>query len=171
MTKNDKIYRIVSIGIFLLHICVFVFVVLIGFLPFKENENFYEVFNGFFGERFAAIQPYFILAILLVSSILSYFTIKHPWLSLGVLICSFYSFLIVVIPIAVEIALVSFTSPWLGTSMSTYGIGFSLMNAASCIVNVDIVFLIYAMVTLVVRAKRKYKETKFPVNDEPKTSF
>ena len=69
MFKNDKIYRIVSVCNFLLHIFVFVFVVNIAFLPYREKQNFYECFVGFFDERLNTIQPYIVMAILLLSCV------------------------------------------------------------------------------------------------------
>ena len=67
MMKNNKIYHIASICNFLLHICVFAFVVVVGFLPFCEKRNFYDCFVGFFGKALSGIQPYFVLAVLFLS--------------------------------------------------------------------------------------------------------
>ena len=69
MIKNDKIYHIVSICSLVLHICVFVFVIIVAFLPFHEKRNFYECFIGFFGNSLSFIQPYFVMMILFLSRV------------------------------------------------------------------------------------------------------
>ena len=92
MTKNDKIYHITSVCAFVLHICVFVFVVAVGFLPYQENKNFYEIFSGYFGNVFSSFHPILMLAILLISCVFSYFTINRPHLSFWAGILSFVFF-------------------------------------------------------------------------------
>ncbi len=52
MSKNDKTYHIASVCSFVLHICVFVFVLIVGFLPFHEKRNFYECFTYNTGDGF-----------------------------------------------------------------------------------------------------------------------
>ena len=154
MFKNDKIYRIVSVCNFLLHIFVFVFVVIIAFLPYREKQNFYECFVGFFDERLSTIQPYIVMAILLLSCVMAFLVIKRPWLSMLILISSSSFFVIATLPYSIEAMIIGFASPWIGGSMATYGIGFKLIVAVSYIVYFDIAFFVYSVITLFIRAKR-----------------
>ena len=153
MSKNDKIYRIVSIIGLLLHIFVFVFVLIVGFLPFHENKNFYESFTGYFGENLSIYQPYFIMAIMFISCVPALLSIKYPPISFFTGVCTLFFFVIVVLPYTFEAAFVGLASPWIGAEMSTYGIGFELMGAASYIIYFDMAFFIYSIITLFIRAK------------------
>jgi len=136
-----------------------VFVVIVGFLPFRDNKNFYECFIGFFGDTFSTIQPYFLMSILFLSCVMSFFAIKRPLFSFIVLVCTFIFFLIYIIPYSIEIVMFGFTSPWIGGSMSTYQISFKLIGAVSHIVEFDIAFLLYSIITLIIRV-RKNKQIK-----------
>lgn len=154
MFKNDKIYRIVSVCGFLLHIFVFVFLVIIAFLPYREKQNFYECFTGFFDESLSIIQPYIVMAILLFSFVMAFLAIKRPWISALTLILSLSFFVTATLPYSIEAMIIGFASPWIGGSMATYGIGFKLIVAVSYIVYFDIAFFIYSVITLFIRAKR-----------------
>ncbi len=153
MTKNDRIYHIVSICSFVLHFCVFVFVLIVAFLPFCEKRNFYECFIGFFGSNLSTIQPYFLMAILLLSCVGAFFAIRQPLFSFMIIVCSVSFFVIAALPYSIEAMIVGFASPWIGGNMSTYGIGFDLIFAASDVFYFDIAFLIYSIITLVIRSK------------------
>ena len=157
MIKNDKIYCIAGICSFLLHICVFVFVMVVGFLPFREGQNFYECFIGFFGETLSAIQPYLVMAILFLSGVMAFFAIKQPLCSCAVLVCSLSFFVIAVFPYSIEGMIVGLASPWIGVNMATYKISFELIDAASYIVYFDIAFWIYSVITLIIRARKNLK--------------
>ena len=78
MIKNDKIYHIVSACSLVLHICIFVFVIIVAFLPFREKRNFYECFIGFFGNSLSIIEPYFVMMILFLSCLGTFLAIKRP---------------------------------------------------------------------------------------------
>jgi len=149
MSKCDKIYRIISVINFLLFICLFVFVTHVGFLPFREEQNFYECFTGFFGETLSTIQPYLVMAILFLSCIMAFFAIKRPLFSSFIWVCSLAFFVIATLPYAIEAMIVGLASPWIGGSMATYKIGFELINAVSRILYFDIAFLIYSAITLI----------------------
>ena len=153
MSKNDKIYRIVSIIGLLLHIFVFVFVLIVGFLPFHENKNFYECFTGYFGENLSIYQPYFIMAIMFISCVPALLAIKYPPISFFTGVFMLFFFAIVVLPYTFEAAFVGLASPWIGAEMSTYGIGFELMGAVSYIIYFDMAFFIYSIITILIRAK------------------
>ena len=155
MVKNDKIYHIVSICNFLLHIWLFVFVVIVGFLPFCGNRNFYECFIGVFGSTLSTVQPYFVMAILFLSCFGAFLTIKRPLFSFLTVACVMAFFVIATLPYSIEAMIIGFASPWIGGGMSTYGIGFDLIVAVSYIFYLDIAFLIYSVVTLFLRFKRK----------------
>lgn len=154
MVKNNKIYHIVSIYSFVLHICVFAFVVIVAFLPFQKEHNFYEVFDGFFGDRLSAIQPYAVMTVLLLSCVGAFLAIKKPLYSFMIAACSASFFVIAALPCALEAMMVGFMSPWLDVSMPVYGIGYQLISAASYICCLDVVFVIYTIVTLISGAKR-----------------
>lgn len=155
MIKNDKVYHIISICNFLLHICLFVFVVIVGFLPFCENRNFYDCFIGFFGKTLSIVQPYLVMAILFLSCVGAFFAIKRPLFSFLVVFCSISFFVIATLPYCIEATMVSFVSHWIDRSMSKYGIGFDLIAAVSYIVYFDVTFLMYSFATLFIRPKRK----------------
>lgn len=154
MTKNDKIYRIVSVFSLALHSFVFIFVAVVGFFPFRENQNFYECFVEFFGNFLGILHPYFIMSILLLSCLMAFFAIKRPIFSIFLSVCSFAFFLIIIFPYCIEAMVVGFGSPWIGEGdMATYKIGFDLMGKASCIIYFDFAFIVYSAVTLVLRIK------------------
>jgi len=90
---------------------------------------------------------------------MSFFAIKRPLFSFIVLVCTFIFFLIYIIPYSIEIVMFGFTSPWIGGSMSTYQISFKLIGAVSHIVEFDIAFLLYSIITLIIRV-RKNKQIK-----------
>lgn len=154
MTKNDKIYKIVSIFGFALHICIFVFIAVAGFFPFRENQNFYECFVGFFGNFLGILHPCFIMSILLLSCLMAFFAIKRPDFSIFISVCSFAFFLIIILPYCIEAMVVGFSAPWIGGEMATYKIGFDLMGKASCIIYFDFAFIVYSAVTLALRIKK-----------------
>ncbi len=153
MIKNDKIYHIVSMCNFVLHLCVFVFVVVAGFLPYQENKNFYEIFNGYFGNIFSFFHPILMLTILLIACVFSYFTIKLPHLSFWVGVLSLVFFVLELLPYSFEIAFVSFLSRVGEIGISTYQIGFKLISGAAYIIYFDMVFFIYSVITLYIRTK------------------
>lgn len=95
MRPWDKIYKFASITYFIIHILVFIFVIIIGSLPFREGENFYQVFTGYFGSTFPVIHPYVLLLVLLLSGICAFFTIRQPEASFTVAILSFAFFMLV----------------------------------------------------------------------------
>lgn len=142
MLKNEKVYRGVSIFTFVLHICVFLFVVGVGFLPFDENMNFYKYFSGFFGEKLAWIQPYLLLAVLGLSCLAAYFAIKRPLHSVFVLLYAGAFFVMGSIPYAFT----ALASPWFGASALDFEIGFDLFTIASYVVYFDVAFFIYALI-------------------------
>lgn len=153
MIKNDKIYHIASIFSFVLHICVFVFVIIVAFLPFFEKRNFYECFTGFFGSNLSTVQPYFVMAVLFLSCVGAFLAIKRPLFSFLVVSCVMSFFVIATLPYSIEAMIIGFASPWIGGSMSNYGIGFDLIVSVSYIFYFDIAFLIYSVVTLFIRPK------------------
>lgn len=155
MSKNDKIYRIASIVSLGLHIFVFVFVLFVSFLPFHENKNFYECFTGYFGENLSIYQPYFIMAILFLSCVTALLAIKYPPISFLTAVCTLSFFVIIILPYSFEAAFVGLVSPWISAEMSTYGIGFELMGAASYIIYFDIAFFFYSIITIFIMLKIK----------------
>ena len=140
MLKNDKIYRIISIISFYLHICIYIFVSVVGFLPFREKQNFYDCFVGFFGNTLSIVQPYFVMAILLFSCVAAFFAIKRPSFSFFVLASSVAFFVIATLPYSIEAMIIGFASPWIGGSMATYKIGFDLICKISYTFYFDIAF-------------------------------
>lgn len=157
MSKKDKIYHIISIISFCLHICVFIFVTVIGFLPFMEQQNFYDCFVGFFGNTLSAAQPYFVMVILFLSCVAAFLAINRPSFSFFVLACSLSFFVIATLPYSIEAMIVGFSSPWIGGSMSTFRIGFDLICKISYTIYFDMAFFIYSMFTLFIRIKKAHK--------------
>lgn len=153
--KNEKIYRIVSNISFIIHSCVFVFVIIVSFLPYNEGKNFYQVFSGFFGEVLSPVQPIFMLIVLFSGCVFSFFAIKKPLLSIIAAVLTFLFFFAEALPIVVEAILVSLFSRLSGeTDISAYQIGYKLMNTASFIIYFDFAFVLYSIITLIYRKER-----------------
>ena len=153
MVKNEKIYKVASVVSFILHIFIFLFVVIVGFLPFCEKRNFYECFIGFFGNNLSTIQPYFVMTILFLSCVGAFLSIKRPLASFLVVACTISFFVIATLPYSIEAMIVGFASLWISGSMSTYGIGFDLIVGASYVFYFDIAFFVYSIITLFIRSK------------------
>ena len=153
MTKNDKIYRIVSISAFIVHICLFVFVLIVGFLPYRTSQNFYECIVGFYGTTgLAAFSPYILMLILLLACLFAFLAVNHrPILLFWAAALSLTFFVGALLPYLFEAAFVGFVSPWINGSMSEYGIGFKLLSGASYIIYFDIAVLAYLIIGLVVK--------------------
>ena len=83
----------------------------------------------------------------------AFLAIKRPLISFFVIVCSASFFVIATLPYSIEAMIIGFASPWIGGSMSAYGIGFDLIVAASYTVYFDIAFFIYSVVTLFIRSK------------------
>lgn len=154
MIVYQKIYRTISILSVIVHICVFAFVIAVGFLPFRESLNYYECFIGFFGKTLSAIQPYIIMGILFLTCISAFFTIWQPSLSLLVLILTVTFFVIILLPYSIDEMVIGFASAWIGGNMPMYGKGFELMCAASYIIYFDIIFFICSVVELIFKRKK-----------------
>lgn len=151
MIKNDKIYRIISVCGFVLHVCIFAFVLMVGFLPYYEKCNFYDCFIGFFGDRLSSLQPYLVMMPLLLSCVGGFCAIRRPLFSFVIVLCSTSFFVIATLPYSVEAMVVGFMSPWVHGNMSTYGVGFDLIVAASYVVYFDIAFAVYSVITLFIK--------------------
>lgn len=156
MLVYDKIYKIISFINFLIHILLCVFIIIVGFLPFRETQNFYEVFTGFFGEELSELHPYFILSILFSACAFAFFAIKRPLFSILTLILSFFCFVIIEFPYSFEAAFVEFTSKWIASSMSNYGIGFTLIGYASYVIYFEFAFAMYSLAIWLIRHKRTF---------------
>lgn len=154
MIKSNKIYHIVSISNFILHICVFLFVTLVGFLPFRDDRNFYESFVGFFSETLSTIQPYVLIGILFVSCVGAFLAVKRPLFSLLVLASTLVFFVCAILPYTIDAMVFGLFSSEMIASMSIYKIGFKLINRVSRIVCFDIAFFVYSVITLIIRRKR-----------------
>ena len=153
MSKNDKIYRIISLINFWLHIGVFVFVIAVGFLPFKENENFYEYFGN---NSVDSYKSYFIIALLFLSCLAAFITIKHPLCSFIVLPLSFFAFFIIVFPYCLDAMIIGLVQHGGEIDMSMYKTGYRLMEIASYVSYFEIAFLIYSIVVFFIRLNEKY---------------
>ena len=97
------------------------------------------------------IHPYLILLVLVASCVCAFFAIKKPAISILMLVSTFAFFLIIALPYSIEAAVVGFSSPWIGGSVGSYQIGFSLMGYGSYLIYTDIAFTIYAIVTALLR--------------------
>lgn len=156
MSKNDKIYRIISLINFWLHFGVFVFVIAVGFLPFKENENFYEYFGN---NSVDSYKSYFIIALLFLSCVAAFITIKHPLCSFFVLALSFLAFFIIVFPYCVDEMVLALLHHEEAVTMPMYKIGYRLIEKASYVSYFEIAFLIYSIVAFFIRLNEKYGES------------
>lgn len=153
MKKHDTVYQTVTTINFLLQVFLFIFLLFCSFLPFHEGKNFYQAFTGFFSPKFGTIQPYLILALRIIVCVFSFFTIRHPAFSVGVVLFSFSFFFILILPYSIESAIVGFSSPWIGSTMSSYQIGYYCMSYASYVIYLDFFFMLYAFMTFFIRNK------------------
>ncbi len=108
MSKFDKIYKIIGVVFFAVHCLSLSLNLICSFFPFNENRNFYQTFNGFFGNTFAVAHPYFIMLLLLVVCVLAFLAIKRTWLVFCASVIHFCFGFILVFPYAFETSLTNY---------------------------------------------------------------
>ncbi len=154
MKKHCKIYRIASISNLIIHCFLFIFVVIVSFCPFREGQNFYQLFNGYFFSLAGKLQPFLILSLILFSCLFSFLTIKKPLFSIAIFFTTIVFFTIVSAPYISDSLIFGLSSPWVGGDFPNYQIGFHLINYSSYIGYLDFLFIIYSFIVFFVR-KRK----------------
>lgn len=147
MKKYNQIYKIVSIGYFTLHCLLLAFIVAVGFLPFCEGETIYQSYGAW-------QTVLFILLPLLLAGVAAFFAIKKPLLSIVAAVLTFASFIMLFLPVATEAMVVGLMSMY-NMPMSVYQTGYTLMSYASYEFYIDIIFVIYSIVTVIIRAVSK----------------
>lgn len=146
MKKYNQIYKIISICYFTLHSLLLAYIVVVGFLPFREGELFYESYD--------LLSILLVLLPLLLAAVAAFFTIKKPLLSIVAAVLTFASFVLLILPVAVEEVVVGLMSIY-NTTMHEYQIGCTLMSSASFVYYIDIAFVIYSIVTVIIRRVSK----------------
>lgn len=153
MTENNKIYRFFSISSFIIHIVLFVFVLVVSFLPYTTSQNFYECMIGFFGTTgWEAFVPYILMLVLLATCLFSFFAIKNrPIMLFWGAALSLTFFVVALLPYSFEAAFDAFVSPWIGSDgMAEYKIGFKLLCGASYVFYFDIAVLAYLIIDFII---------------------
>ena len=154
MEKREKIYRYVSVSYAVLQFALAVFILFCSFLPFREEKNFYQVFHSFFHSPLGAAEPVLFLIFPYIAALFAFLSIRWPAFSLGTLVFSAAFFLIVEFPRAIESAIDNFASPWIGSHMSAYHIGYDLMSYASHVLLLERVFVVYSLAVLAQRPRK-----------------
>lgn len=155
MERNDRIYKVVSIVSTGLHVALFVFLLVCSFPPFHEGRSFYQEFSGYFGSFFSMSHPILLLALPLAAAVFAFFSIKQPLFSLGIVVFSMAFFILIVMPYTIEAMIIGISSPWIGSTMSTYQNGCWFMFRASYILYFEWAFALYALGTTVARRCKK----------------
>ena len=141
MEKYNKVYKVISIVNFALTVITFVTALVASFLPYRNGVMFFDGDAGFY----MVLVPFFI------SGILSFFAIKFPLVSIPVPILSLLGSVFALGSYLGELIFAGLSNPWIGTEMSSYGIGFKLLSSLSWILIIQVPFVLYAIVTFVVR--------------------
>ena len=153
MTKNNKIYRFLSMSSFIIHIVLFVFVLVVSFLPYTTSQNFYECMIGFFGTTgWEAFVPYILMLVLLATCLFSFLAIKNrPIMLFWVAALTLTFFVVALLPYMFEAAILGFAEPWIGSDgMAEYKIGFKLLCGASYVFYFDIAVLAYLIIDFII---------------------
>lgn len=160
MRKYEEIYIKLSKLYFLLHALVLLLVLIASILPFRGDENFYQVFHNYKG------QALVMLGLLFISCLMSYVAIKMPLFSILVVPFSYAFFVMMMAPYLLEGAK-SYIENMGGLnanqSLDTFfGAGFDLMNFVSRVTILETPFMVYAIVVSVLkrRDKRAQKRRK-----------
>lgn len=153
MTENNKIYRFLSMSSFIIHIVLFVFVLVVSFLPYRTTQNYYECMIGFFGTTgWEAFVPYILMPVLLATCLFSFFAIKNrPIMLFWVAALTLTFFVVALLPYMFEAAILGFAEPWIGgVDMAEYKIGFKLLCGASYVFYFDIAVLAYLIIDFII---------------------
>ncbi len=155
MINWEKIGKTLSVIGIVFHTVVFGIVLVASFLPFCEGKNFYTSFCGSFGKFLGGAHPFIILFVLLMATVVSFYTVKKSYLWIVTGILTFVFFLIVMFPYSFEVAIVSLVSFGLdgGPQLSDYGTGFEIMSRASNAIYFD-VFMIVSGILCSIMAER-----------------
>lgn len=153
MTENNKIYRFLSMSSFIIHIVLFVFVLVVSFLPYTTSQNFYECMIGFFGTTgWEAFVPYILMLVLLATCLFSFLAIKNrPIMLFWVAALTLTFFVVALLPYMFEAAILGLAEPWIGgVDMAEYKIGFKLLCGASYVFYFDIAVLAYIIIDFII---------------------
>lgn len=161
MVTYNKIYKGISIGNAVLHGLLVIFVLGCGFLPFRGEENFYQVFSGSFGTKFPAIEPAFVLLPLIAAGVFSVLSIRHPAFSFGSIFFSLAYPLLLSLPMIADVVVGIFSTPWwMGATepanpLPKYQLGSHLLANVSYLFYWELAFAVYAFVILLFRRQDK----------------
>ena len=158
MENYKKVYKAICVGNGILHGLLVIFILCCSFWPFREGENFYQVFNGFFNSGFGAIEPVFILFLLFAAGVFSFLAIRRPAFSLATAAFSFIFFVMAVFPYSVEAVVAGLTSPWLGSAMADYQQGFHLIGNAGYVLYWELAFVPYTLISSFIINNSKTKK-------------
>lgn len=150
MNKFGKIYRIIGVIFFTVHCLSFVINLICSFFPFNENKNFYQTFNGFFGNTFAAAQSYLIMLLLLLVCVLAFLAIKRTWLTFCASVIHFCFGFIIVFPYDFETSLTNY----LGGATPTYHLASKIMmGCANYLFVFNFVILLFLLIVFIFNPK------------------
>ncbi len=151
MKRYNSVYRYIGMANAALHTLLVVFLVIVGFLPFHEQRNFYQAFGGVLTSFGYLLMP-------LAAAVFAVLAVKRPLWSLVTTFFASLFFFSVIFPYTVEATIVGFSSPWIDSSMSLWQQGFTLMSGAANILFWGIAFVIYAIVTVIIRTVHRKRE-------------
>ena len=151
MKTYEKIYDKLSKIYFAIHTLVFLLVFVASFLPFRGEQNFYQVFTGF------PMNAFLLLGFLLVVCLMAYLAIKRPLFAILLIPFSlnFYSFMLAPSTGAI------FRDIFYGANdYQKFGIGYELMSFTTNVTILEVPFTIYAIVVGIFKVRDKWEAKK-----------
>ena len=147
MKRYNLIYRHIGVGNAIVHSLLMAFLMIVSFLPFYDDCNFYQ-FGGLY------------LLIPLAATVLAWLAVKWPlWFLLSLALTGLF-FFVLIFCYTVDVMIVGFSSPWVDSAMGDWQQGFTVMTAAVNILYWDAAFGVYAAVTAVVRMANRKREKR-----------
>lgn len=135
-----KVYKGISIGNTVLHMLAFATVVVSFFLPYVDDQNYWQT---------DTVMPFVCLALLAVAALFALLAVRRPLLATvspllvtGILLCLGF-------PAAVEAMVYGLMDPWIGhPEMTRYGVGYYLASDVFSYLWIEeLVFAVYACVS------------------------
>lgn len=151
MKKYEKIYDKLSKIYFAIHTLVFLLVFVASFLPFRGEQNFYQVFTGF------PMNAFLLLGFLLVVCLVAYLAIKRPLFAILTVPFSVYFYYLMLLPYTVEILWEVFGR---ANDLHEFGIGYELMSFTTNVTILEVPFTIYAIVVGIFKVRDKWEAKK-----------
>lgn len=146
MKNYEKIYNKLSKIYFAIHALVTVFVFATSFLPFQEEQNFYQVFARF------PENAFLMLGFLLVVCLMAYLAIKSPFFAILLIPFSFNFYYFMLAPSTGAILMDFFHGT---NNYQKFGIGYELISWTANVTILEVLFTIYAIIVAMLKIRDK----------------